>query len=512
MAEPTEAMRQHIAALRARRAGAGAGPAPRTGAAQVPAHASHGRPARAAAQAGAPEAGLPWSPPPRPGAPQPGGDMPAALSGIRVDPAAPAPVSASPATPAAVNLGPLAPLDAGAQRTDALLAPGDREADAAMRARQDAAAQDAAAQQQRAAAEAQQQASERRGRAAGQEVPDPGATRREPGTMEHVGAGLYHGVNRPFAALDRATMAFDDMAEPYVPGLAWANRQLGGTPERRNAHRAELNAEEEDYQRQHGDSRAARNGDLAGQVAVTAAATAATGGFAALPGAMAGRAALAQTGRAATGVLGQSGRTLAINGGVGCASGGISGGLSDGWAGAGIGCGVGTTTNILSPAAALRATNAVRVGQGGAFAQTATFAATYTAANAFGGGAAQLATNAAVGKPVWENVPRAALIGGLVPLATGDTAVSALTAAATRGRAHLQLPELGSYALTGQTGMFGIGATVATNGYDTRREGPATPGGSVDERRQQDAEHASRDSGTYIGSGAFLPVDGSGGT
>lgn len=64
----------------------------------------------------------------------------------------------------------------------------------------------------------------------------------------------------------------------------------------------------------------------------------------------------------------------------------------------------------------------------------------------------------------------------------------------------------------GQTGMFGIRATVATNSYDTRSEGPDAPGGSVNEGRQQDAERASRDSGIYIDSGAFLPVDGSGGT
>jgi len=482
MAEPTEAMRQHIAALRARRAGAGAGPAPRTGAAQVPAHAGHGRPARAAAQAGAPEAGLPWSPPPRPGAPQPGGDMTAALSGIRVDPAAPAPVSASPATPATVNLGPLAPLDAGAQRTDALLAPGDREAAAAAQARQAAAAQEAAEQRQLGI--------EKKMRLAGQEVPDPGAVPREPTTIDHVAAGLNHGVDRPFVAVDRALMAFDDMAEPHVPGLAWANRQVGGTPERRNAHRAELDAQDADYQQQHGGSRAARNGDLAGQVAVTAAATAATGGFAALPQAMAGRAALAQTARSVPGMFGQSTQALAVNASVGCASGGASGALSDGWRGAAVGCAVGGGTNVLAPGLANQVSRGVGLNYGG-LAGGAAFGVTYTGVNAMGGGLNQLTINGVVGRPAWENVPRAALIGGVTPLATGDTAVSALTAAAARTSARGSLPEIAGYTLTAQTGLLGVGVTVATNAYD--------------DSRQNAPIATAQGSGLYIGPSAFRP-------
>ena len=78
----------------------------------------------------------------------------------------------------------------------------------------------------------------------------------------------------------------------------------------------------------------------------------------------------------------------------------------------------------------------------------------------------------------------------------------------TLHRVYLALIE---YTLSGQTAVFGIGATVATNGYDAR-VGEVPPPSTPVSPPPAAAANGSTGTGLYIGAGAVSNPDGTGGS
>jgi len=143
---------------------------------------------------------------------------------------------------------------------------------------------------------------------------------------------------------------------------------------------------------------------------------------------------------------------------IGAIAGGSAGYIAGGWRGLVIGGivggGVGAAAAPLSAGAAAAALTIT----GSSTVAATTGAVAFTAINAGAGAGATIVTNQVLGNPTYQGVGTGALVGGLAPVLSGETALVGMGGAAARG-----LPALTDYVLSAQTGIGGVLGTAATN-------------------------------------------------
>jgi RHS repeat-associated protein len=142
---------------------------------------------------------------------------------------------------------------------------------------------------------------------------------------------------------------------------------------------------------------------------------------------------------------------------IGVAAGGSAGYIAGGWKGAIIGGVVGGVVGVAAaPFSAQVGAGVAALAGGNAVVGSVTTGAAFTAINA--GAGATIATNLAEGNPAFQEVTTGALVGGLAPVLSGETALVGMGGAAARG-----LPALTDYVLSAQTGIGGVLGTAATS-------------------------------------------------
>jgi len=143
---------------------------------------------------------------------------------------------------------------------------------------------------------------------------------------------------------------------------------------------------------------------------------------------------------------------------IGVAAGGSAGYIAGGWKGAVIGGVVGGVVGVGAAPLSAAAAGAVLTATGSSTLSATTAGVVFTAVNAGAGAGATIVTNKALGNPTYQDVGTGALVGGLAPVLSGETALVGLGGAAEAG-----LPTLTNYVLSAQTGIGGVLGTAATS-------------------------------------------------
>jgi hypothetical protein len=143
---------------------------------------------------------------------------------------------------------------------------------------------------------------------------------------------------------------------------------------------------------------------------------------------------------------------------IGAAAGGGAGYIAGGWKGAIIGGAVGGVVGAGAAPLSAAAAGAVLTATGSSTLSVTTAGVVFTAVNAGAGAGATIVTNKALGNPTYQDVGTGALVGGLAPMLSGETALVGMGGAAEAG-----LPALTDYVLSAQTGIGGVVGTAATS-------------------------------------------------